>query len=44
MHPVARESADSEEVAGWLGLPVTLVEALGNELEAAGKLTSARGH
>ena len=41
MHPVARESADSEEVAGWLGLRVTLVEALGDELEAAGQLTLA---
>ena len=40
----AYESADAEEVAGWLGLPVTLVEATCDELEAAGRLTVARGH
>lgn len=40
----AHGAADAEEVAGWLGLPVTLVEALCDELEAAGRLTLARGH
>jgi hypothetical protein len=40
----AHGSADAEEVAGWLGLPVTLVEALCAELEEAGQLTLARGH
>ena len=37
-------AADAEEVAGWLGLPVALVEALCDELEAAGQLRLARGH
>src|SRR5262245_19908738 len=36
-------SADAEEVAGWLGLPVILVETLCDELEATGRLTLARG-
>ena len=31
-------SADAEEVAGWLGLPVPLVQAVCAELEAAGLL------
>ena len=37
-------SADAEEVAEWLGLPVALVEALCDELEAAGQLTIACCH
>ena len=37
-------SADAEAVAGWLGLPVALVEKLCDELEAAGQLTLAPGH
>jgi hypothetical protein len=36
-------SADAEAVAGWLELPVALVEALCDELEAAGRLTIAPG-
>jgi hypothetical protein len=36
--------ADAEAIAGWLELPVALVEALGDDLEAAGQLTITRGH
>ena len=36
--------ADAEDVAGWLGLPVPLVQAVCAELEAAGLLELARGH
>jgi hypothetical protein len=36
-------SADADAVAGWLELPVALVEALDDDLEAAGQPTIARG-
>jgi DNA-binding MarR family transcriptional regulator len=39
----AHGSADAEEIAGWLGLPLAVVEALCAELEAAGQLTLSRG-
>jgi len=37
-------SAAVDDIAGWLGVPVVLAEALCAELEAAGLLTAARGH
>jgi hypothetical protein len=36
--------ADADAIAGWLDLPVALVEALCDELGAAGRLTIAGGH
>jgi hypothetical protein len=36
-------SGDADAIAGWLDLPVALVETLCDELEAAGRLTIARG-
>jgi hypothetical protein len=36
--------ADAEEIALWLGVPVTVAAALCAELEAAGLLTAARDH
>ena len=36
-------SADAEAVAGWLELPVALVETLCDDLEATGQLRLARG-
>jgi hypothetical protein len=41
---LAPTEAPMPGVAGWLGLPVALVETLSDELEAAGRLTIARGH
>jgi hypothetical protein len=35
--------ADAEAIAGWLDLPVALVEAFCDELKAAGQLTLVRG-
>jgi hypothetical protein len=37
-------SAGAEKVAGWLGLPVALVEALCGEPEATGQFRIACGH
>jgi hypothetical protein len=37
-------SADAEDIAGWLGVPVMVAEALCVDLEAAGLLTIARGN
>jgi len=37
-------SADAEDVAAWLRMPVALVNAVCAELEAAGLLEVARGH
>jgi DNA-binding IscR family transcriptional regulator len=39
-----RASADAEDIATWLGVPVAVAEALCADLEAAGLLTIARGH
>ena len=38
-----RASADAEDVAGWLRLPVTLVRAVCTELDATDLLEVARG-
>jgi hypothetical protein len=35
--------ADAEDIATWLGVPVVVAEALCDELEMAGQLTSGRG-
>jgi hypothetical protein len=37
-------AAHAEEIAAWLKFPVALIEAQGDELEAAGRLTLVRGH
>jgi len=37
-------SADVEDIARWLGVPVVVAEALFADLKAAGLLTAARGH
>jgi hypothetical protein len=37
-------AADPMDIAGWLGVPVTLAEAVCADLEAACLLTAARCH
>jgi hypothetical protein len=37
-----RATADVEDIAGWLGMPVVLAEAVCADLEAAGLLTTTR--
>ena len=37
-------AADAKDIAGWLGVPVVLAEAVCADLEAASLLTAARGH
>jgi DNA-binding IscR family transcriptional regulator len=37
-------TADAEDIAAWLGVPVVVAEAVCADLEAAGLLTPARGH
>jgi DNA-binding IscR family transcriptional regulator len=37
-------SADVEDIARWLGVPVVVAEAVCADLEGAGLLTAARGH
>src|SRR5262249_36467135 len=39
-----RAIADVDDIAGWLGVPVVVAEALRADLRAAGLLTAARGH
>jgi DNA-binding IscR family transcriptional regulator len=39
-----RAIADVEDIARWLGVPITVAEALCADLKAAGLLTAARGH
>jgi hypothetical protein len=41
---VHHTSADAEDIATWLGVPIMVAEALCADLEAAGLLTIARGH
>jgi hypothetical protein len=37
-------SADVEDIAGWLGVPVAPAAAVCADLEAAGLVTAASGH
>ena len=37
-------SADVEDIAAWLCVPVVVVERVCADLEAAGLLTAGRGH
>src|SRR5262245_64011520 len=37
-------TADAEDIADWLGVPVAVAEAMCADLEATGLVTPARGH
>jgi DNA-binding IscR family transcriptional regulator len=37
-------TADGQDIADWLGVPIEVALALCADLEAAGLLTAARGH
>jgi hypothetical protein len=37
-------TTDVEDIAGWVGVPVAVAEAVCADLEAAGMLTKARRH
>jgi hypothetical protein len=37
-------TADAQDIADWLGVPIEVALALCADLEAAGLLTAARGH